>query len=59
MGEIKTYTVILNHEYIIKTDDIQRTMNQYEYPIFTDLSDDDAAEFVQGTTTWEEGSQWV
>ena len=54
MGEMKAYKVYLTFEYEILTDDIERTMNQYEFPIFTDISDDKAAEFVQGHTTWEE-----
>ena len=54
MGKVKTYNVSLCFNYIIKTDDVNRTRRDYEFPIFPDLIDDDAVEYVDSTTTWEE-----
>lgn len=53
MGKVKTYNVSLCFNYIIKTDDVDRTRLVYEFPTFPDLMDDDAVEYVDGTTTWE------
>lgn len=50
---IETCDVTLVFNYRIKTDNIQRTMNEYEFPTFPDLNSDTNVEFVDGTATWE------
>ena len=54
MGEVKTYQVSLTFEYVIMSDDIERTKEQYEFPTFPDLDSDDAVEFESGTERWVE-----
>jgi hypothetical protein len=54
MGEVKSYNVSLTFSYTIRTDDVERTKRDYEFPTFPDLIDDDAVEFIDGTETWEE-----
>jgi hypothetical protein len=50
---IETCDVTLTFNYRIKTDDIQRTISKYEFPIFPDLNCDTDVEFVDGTATWK------
>ena len=54
MGKVKTYRVSLSYEYIIKTDDLERTQRDYEFPTFPDLDSDDAVEFDSGLESWDE-----
>jgi len=54
MGKVKTYRVSLSYDYVIKTDDLERTKRDYEFPTFPDLDSDDAVEFDSGTESWDE-----
>jgi len=49
----KTYRLSMRHDFIIKTDDIQKVLNEYEFPNF-DYVLDDEAEFIDGQNTWTE-----
>lgn len=49
----KTYHISMRHDFIIKTDDIQKVLNNYEFPDFGNLLIDDP-EFIDGQNTWEE-----
>ena len=54
MGEMKAYKVYLTFEYEILTDDIVRTKEQYEFPTFPDLMEDEQVEFIMGTESWDD-----
>lgn len=54
MGKMKKYRLNLTFEYDIITDDIERTKEQYEFPTFPDLMEDEQVEFIMGTESWEE-----
>jgi hypothetical protein len=49
------YVIEVQTRFIVETDDIQRTVSNYEFPDFIDV-DDDAVEFLDGKTIWEEVS---
>jgi hypothetical protein len=54
MGEVKAYSVYLTFEYVILTDDLERTKRDYEFPTFPDLMNDEAVEYITGTSEWTE-----
>lgn len=47
---MKSYEVTLEYTYIIKTDNVEQVMKDYEFPNF--LSAD--AEFIDGKSDWKE-----
>lgn len=51
--ETKTYYISMRHDFIIKTNDIEKVLNNYEFPDFGNLLVDDP-EFLDGHNTWEE-----
>lgn len=40
-------------DYEIVTDDIERTMNEMEFPTFPDLLEDDQVKFLDNINRWE------
>lgn len=49
----KTYRLSMRHDFVIKTDDIQKVLNGYEFPDFSQVLEDEA-EFIDGQNTWTE-----
>lgn len=49
----KTYHLSMRHDFIIKTDNIEKVLKDYEFPDFLDLLEDEA-EFIDGQNTWKE-----
>lgn len=47
------YVVEIVTRFEVETDDIKRTVSNYEFPVFPDL-DEDAVEFLDGHTVVEE-----
>ena len=54
MGEMKAYKVYLTFEYEILTDDIVRTKQQYEFPTFPDLMEDEQVGYIHSTSEWND-----
>jgi hypothetical protein len=52
---MKTYEVTLTQTFLVKTDNLQRSMEEYEFSIFPN----DEAEFVDGSSTWDETDEEV
>lgn len=48
------YELTMRFTYEIKTDDIERTMNEFEFPTFPDLEDDDKVKFMDNLNEWVE-----
>lgn len=46
------YTIEIITRFEVVTDDIERTIRDYEFPTFPDL-DETAVEFLDGKTIWE------
>ena len=46
---MKTYEVKLTHTFLIESDDMEKTMTDYEFPAFKEKS-----EFLGGFNEWEE-----
>jgi len=51
MNEI--FEIEVMARFRVRTDDIERTRHMLQFPEFPDLMDDDAVEFLDGTTKWE------
>ena len=49
------YELTMRFTYEIETDDIERTMNEFEFPTFPDIGDDDAnVVFIDNINEWTE-----
>ena len=48
------YELTMRFAYEIETDDIKRTMNDFEFPTFPDLEDDDKVKFMDNLNEWVE-----
>lgn len=48
------YEVTMKFNYVIDTDDIERTSKEIEFPLFPDLDSDNAVEFSGSIIDWEE-----
>ena len=48
------YELMMRFTYEIETDDIERTMNDFEFPTFPDLEDDDKVKFMDNLNEWVE-----
>jgi hypothetical protein len=49
------YELTMRFTYEIETDDIERTMNEFEFPTFPDLEDDDnKVKFMDNINEWVE-----
>lgn len=46
------YTIEITTRFEVTTDDIERTISNYEFPTFPDL-EESAVEFLDGGTSWE------
>ena len=53
MSNNKKYVIEIVTRFEVETDDIKRTVEDYEMPVFPDL-EDDAVEYLDGHVTWEE-----
>ena len=51
---MKKYNLKMVFEYEIVTDDIERTLNEMEFPTFPDLVEDYQVEFLDNLNTWTE-----
>jgi len=52
---MKTYEVTLTQTFLVKTDDLQRSMEEYEFSVFPN----DKAEFVDGSSKWDETDEEI
>jgi hypothetical protein len=44
------YEIYMRFNYVVETDDIEKTMNEFEFPLFNGVK----AEFVDNINTWRE-----
>lgn len=51
---MKKYHLKMIFHYEIVTDDIERTMNEMEFPTFPDLLEDHQVNFLDNLNSWEE-----
>lgn len=49
------YEIYMRFNYVVETDDIEKTMNEFEFPLFK--LDDDKAKFIDNINTWTEVSE--
>mgnify|MGYP006278714169 CR=1 FL=1 len=47
------YQIEMNFTYEVETDDIERTLKEFEFPLFN-YPDQDSAEFIDNTNKWME-----
>ena len=48
------YELTMRFTYEIETDNIERTMNEFEFPTFPDFEDDDKVKFMDNLNEWVE-----
>lgn len=48
------YQINMRFVYTVETDDIERTMNEFEFPVFPYPSDENKIEFIDNINEWGE-----
>ena len=48
------YSILMKFHYIIETDDIERTLNEFEFPVFPYPGDEDKVVFDGNTNDYHE-----
>lgn len=48
------YEITMRFVYEVETDDIEKTMNEFEFPLFTYPGGDDKAVFIDNLNEWRE-----
>jgi hypothetical protein len=44
------YEIYMRFNYVVETDDIEKTMNEFEFPLFNEAE----AKFIDNINTWRE-----
>jgi hypothetical protein len=50
------YNLYMTFEYEVETDDIEKTLNEFEFPTFPDIEDDAKVSFLFNTNNYTEVS---
>jgi hypothetical protein len=54
-GKVMTkYEITMTFNYVINTDDIEKTLEHFEFPSFLDIDADTEVEFQGNTNVWKE-----
>ena len=48
------YEITMTFNYVINTDDMEKTLETFEFPSFPDLDADTDVEFQDNTNVWKE-----
>ena len=48
------YSILMKFHYIVETDDIERTLNEFEFPVFPYPADEDKVVFDGNTNDYHE-----
>ena len=48
------YSITMKFHYVVETDDIERTLNEFEFPVFPYPADEDKVEFDSNTNDYYE-----
>lgn len=48
------YSILMKFHYIVETDDIERTLNEFEFPVFPYPADEDKVIFDGNTNDYHE-----
>ena len=51
---MKKYQIYMRFTYEVETDNIEKTMNEFEFPLFTYPKGDDKAVFIDNINEWTE-----
>ena len=51
---MKKYEITMRFSYTIETDDIERTMNEFEFPVFPYPEDENKVKFLDNLNEWVE-----